>query len=237
MAAKLTPTGLAGLHDAATRHVASGSVPDLAALVAHGDQVHVETLGVLAIGGPPVRRDSLFRIASMTKPVTGAATLALIEEGRIGLHEPVETLLPELASRRVLRRTDGPLDDTVPASRPITTRDLLTFTLGFGAVTQMWMGAEQWPIQAAVDELNLAAANARPGTSARSRHLDSPVRVAAAASAAWRAVDVQHRSMRAERAAGARRRAAVRRGAAYPDFRAAGYGRHRILDRPARPAR
>jgi CubicO group peptidase (beta-lactamase class C family) len=157
MAGKLTSTGRAGLHDAAARHVASGSVPGLVALVAHGDQVHVETLGSLSVGGRPVARDSLFRIASMTKPVTGAATLALIEEGLIGLHEPVDTLLPELASRRVLRRMDGPLDDTIPASRPVTTRDLLTFTLGFGAVTEMFMASAPWPVAAAADDLGLAA--------------------------------------------------------------------------------
>ena len=64
----------------------------------------------------PVRRDSLFRIASTTKPITAAATIALIDDGLIGLDEPVDRLLPELADRRVLKRPDGPLDETVPAS-------------------------------------------------------------------------------------------------------------------------
>ena len=95
-------------------------VPGLVALVARGDQVHVEALGTLSIGGPAVERDSLFRIASTTKPMTGAATLALAGRGCSELDEPVDRLLPELAGRRVLRRMDGPLDDTVPAARAIT---------------------------------------------------------------------------------------------------------------------
>ena len=101
-------------------------------------------------------RDSIFRIASITKPITAAATLAVIAEGLIGLDEPVDRLLPELAGRRVLRQMDGPLDETVAARRAITTRDLLTFTFGFGMVTEMFMSATPWPIVAAAEELNLA---------------------------------------------------------------------------------
>jgi CubicO group peptidase (beta-lactamase class C family) len=154
----LTAAGLAGLRATASRHVAPDRVPGLVALVARGDQVHVEVLGTLSTDGlRPVRRDSLFRIASVTKIMTGAATLALVEEGLIGLHEPVNDLLPELARPRVLRRMDGPLADTIPAVLPITTRDLLTFTFGFGAVTEMFMAPAAWPIQAAADELGLAA--------------------------------------------------------------------------------
>src|SRR5713226_3506728 len=147
----LTAAGLKGLHAAAERHVGEDRVPGLVALVARGDQVHVEALGTLAVGGPPVARDSIFRIASTTKPITAAATLALIGEGLIGLDEPVDRLLPELAGRRVLRRMDGPLDDTVPAVRSITTRDLLTFTFGFGFVVEMFMSARPWPVVAATD--------------------------------------------------------------------------------------
>jgi CubicO group peptidase (beta-lactamase class C family) len=157
MAAGLTSAGLAALHRAAAGYVGDDRVPGLVALVASGDQVHAEALGTLSAGGPPVQRDSLFRIASVTKPVTGAATLALVEEGLISLDEPVDTLLPELAGRRVLARPDGPLADTVAADRPITARDLLTFTFGFGMVTEMFMAPEPWPIVAAVDELRLGA--------------------------------------------------------------------------------
>ena len=155
-AAGLTAAGLDGLHAAAQRHVADDKVPGLVALVARGGQVHVEALGKLAVGGPPVARDSIFRIASTTKPITAAVTLAVAAEGLIGLDEPVDRLLPELAGRRVLRRMDGPLDDTVPATRAITVRDLLTFTFGFGMVGEMFASPEPWPIVAATDELRLA---------------------------------------------------------------------------------
>jgi CubicO group peptidase (beta-lactamase class C family) len=87
---------------AAEPHVGDERVPGLVALVAHGDDVYVEALGTLAIGGAPIRRDSLFRIASTTKPITAAVTLAVIEEGLIGLDEPVDRLLPELGGRSVL---------------------------------------------------------------------------------------------------------------------------------------
>ena len=141
---------------AAEPHVGDARVPGLVALVARGDEVHVEALGNLAVGGEPVRRDSLFRIASTTKPITAAATLAVIEEGLVGLDEPVDRLLPELADRRVLKRMDGPLDETVPAERAITTRDLLTFTFGFGMVTEMFASSTPWPVVAASRDLKLS---------------------------------------------------------------------------------
>ena len=62
-----------------------------------------------------MRRDTIFRIASMTKPITAAAAMILVEECKLRLDEPVDRLLPELANRKVLKRLDGPLDDTVPA--------------------------------------------------------------------------------------------------------------------------
>lgn len=153
----LTAAGLARLRAAAERHVGDEQVPGLVTLVARGDQVQVETLGTLSAGGPPVARDSIFRIASTTKPITAAATLALVAEGLIGLDEPVDRLLPELAGRRVLRRMDGPLADTVPAARAITARDLLTFTFGFGMVGEMFTASSPWPVVAATEELRLHA--------------------------------------------------------------------------------
>jgi CubicO group peptidase (beta-lactamase class C family) len=145
------------LRDVAARHIGDINVPGLVVLAAHGDEVHAEALGHLAIGGPPVRRDSLFRIASTTKPITAAATLAVIEEGLLGLEEPVDRLLPELADRRVLDRPSGPLAETVPAERAITTRDLLTFTFGFGMAMEMFTSNEPWPIVQADKELGLAS--------------------------------------------------------------------------------
>lgn len=154
-AAGLTAAGLKGLHAAAERHVGDDRVPGLVTLVARGGQVHVEALGRLAVGGPPVARDSIFRIASTTKPITAAVTLAVAAEGLFGLDEPVDRLLPELAGRRVLCRMDGPLDDTVPAARAITVRDLLTFTFGFGMVGEMFAAPRPWPVVAATGELRL----------------------------------------------------------------------------------
>ncbi|MEP7024805.1 MAG: serine hydrolase domain-containing protein [Actinomycetota bacterium] len=156
MADGLTRDGVARLHAAAQQHVGGDRVPGLVALVAVSDQVHTEALGTLAIGGQPVTRDSQFRIASMTKPMTAVGTLALVAEGLLGLDEPVDRLLPELADRRVLRQLDGPLDDTVPAGRAITTRDLLTFTFGFGMVMEMFAATSPWPIVLAEQELQLS---------------------------------------------------------------------------------
>ncbi len=152
----LTADGLARFSATAAAHVGDDTVPGLVALVARGDQVHVEALGSLSAGGPPVRPDSLFRIASVTKPVTGAATLALVWEGLLSLDEQVGRLLPELAAPRVLRRMDGPLDDTVPARRPVTVRDLLTFTFGFGDTAEMFSAERPWPVVARAAELHLA---------------------------------------------------------------------------------
>jgi CubicO group peptidase (beta-lactamase class C family) len=152
----LTADGLARFSAAAAKDVGDETVPGLVALVARGDQVHAEALGSLSIGGPAVQHDSLFRIASTTKPVTGAATLALVREGLLDLDEPVGRLLPELAEPRVLRRMDGPLGDTVPARRPITVRDLLTFTFGFGLTTDMFAAERPWPVVAAADALHLS---------------------------------------------------------------------------------
>jgi CubicO group peptidase (beta-lactamase class C family) len=152
----LTADGLARFSATAAACVSDEMVPGLVALVARGDQVHVEALGSLSAGGPAVQRDSLFRISSNSKPVTGAATLALVQEGLLDLDEPVARLLPELAAPRVLRRMDGPLDDTVPARRPITVRDLLTFTFGFGLAVEMFAADPPWPVVAQAEALHLA---------------------------------------------------------------------------------
>jgi CubicO group peptidase (beta-lactamase class C family) len=155
MADGLTVEGLEKLHAVVEQHVGDELVPSLVALVARGDKVHVEALGKLAIGGRPVARDSIFRIASTTKPITAAATLAVVGEGLLALDEPVDRLLPELSERRVLRRMNGPLDDTVPATRAITARDLLTFTFGFGMVMEM-LAVPPWPIVEAARGLHLS---------------------------------------------------------------------------------
>ncbi|MGW2378319.1 serine hydrolase domain-containing protein [Kitasatospora sp. NPDC001683] len=129
----LSKDRLGRLHDVLSGHVERGGVPGLVAAVVRDGDLHVEVLGSQdAAGTAPMRRDSLFRIASMAKPVTAVAALTLVEECVLRLDDPVDELLPELADRRVLRRPDGELDDTEPAVRPITLRDLLTFGLGHG---------------------------------------------------------------------------------------------------------
>ncbi|CUR57222.1 Beta-lactamase [metagenome] len=113
----------------------SGDVPGLVALVARGDDVQVEVLGQQGPGGVPMRRDSLFRAASITKPLTAALAMVLVQDGLLDLDAPVSDLLPELASPRVLRTPTSPLEDTVPCERPITARHLLACTSGLGFTT------------------------------------------------------------------------------------------------------
>jgi CubicO group peptidase (beta-lactamase class C family) len=151
-AAALSPQRLARMRGVVARYVESGEVPGLAGLVARRGEVHVEALGALSIGGRPITRDSIFRIASMTKPVTAVAAMILVEDGLLRLDEPVDRLLPELADRRVLQDVAGHLDATVPADRPITVRDLLTFRLGFGYL----FTAEPYPIHHAIAERGMA---------------------------------------------------------------------------------
>ncbi|MEU1384633.1 MULTISPECIES: serine hydrolase domain-containing protein [unclassified Nonomuraea] len=113
--------------------VARGEVPGLVGLVHHRGETHVVPVGTLERGGgAAVEADSIFRIASLTKAVTAAAAMILVEECVLRIDDPIDDLVPELAGRRVLRALDAPLDDTVPATRPITVRDLLTFRLGTG---------------------------------------------------------------------------------------------------------
>jgi CubicO group peptidase (beta-lactamase class C family) len=137
--------------------VARGDAPGVVAAVGRGDETYVAAAGVMAVGGPPMRPTTLFRIASITKPVTAAVVLSLAEDGLLGLDEPVDRLLPELADRRVLRRPDGPLTDTIEAERAVTTRDLLAFTWGFGMQGAMFMAPEPWPIVRAVAERELSS--------------------------------------------------------------------------------
>src|SRR5437763_2897886 len=107
----------------------------------------------------PIRRDTISRISSMTKPITAAATMSRVEECKVRVDEPVDRWLPELAERKVLKRLDGPLDDTVPANRPITTRDLLTFRMGFG---QMMAPPDAYPILKAASEQQIGMGPPRP---------------------------------------------------------------------------
>ena len=120
------------------RHVHAGFVPGVVAVLARHGEVHIEAVGTLAFEGAgsrtPMAPDTICRIASMTKPIVAACAMTLVEDGTLRLDDPVDDLLPELAEMTVLADPHGPLHDTVPATRPITLRDLLAFTLGTGMV-------------------------------------------------------------------------------------------------------
>ena len=148
------------LHQAMAARVAKGELPGLVTLVARGGDVQVDTIGVMAFGSnEPMRRDAIFRIASLTKPILATATMILVEEGKLALDEPVQRLLPELADRRVLKRIDGPIDDTVPARRSITVDDL-TATIFVTSVTL----DPPYPINNAAKELQLVMGPPDPRT-------------------------------------------------------------------------
>lgn len=136
------------MHNVMNGHVERGDIPGIVTLVARHDEVHVDAIGTLAHGGnEPMQRDTIFRIASMTKPIAAVGALILIEECRLRLDDPVDEFLPELANRQVLRSLDSEVGDTVPANRALTLRDLLTFTSGYGIVMAM---PETYPIQRAM---------------------------------------------------------------------------------------
>ena len=96
-----------------------------------GEILQVSELGHRDVhAGLPMQRDTVFRIASMSKPVTVAAAMALIEDGKFALTDSVATWVPELADLRVMADPGGPLDKTVPLRRPITFDDLMTHRSG-----------------------------------------------------------------------------------------------------------
>jgi CubicO group peptidase (beta-lactamase class C family) len=124
---------MSSLHDILQTYVSNGSVAGAVGLVARADHVEVQAAGWADVGRScPMTTDSIFRIASITKPITAAAVMMLVEDGRIALDDPVGPWLPELATPAVVRTPAGPADDVVPAVRPITVADLLTFRAGYG---------------------------------------------------------------------------------------------------------
>jgi CubicO group peptidase (beta-lactamase class C family) len=141
------------MHEAMRRHVAPGKVPGLVMAVRHRGREYVDAIGTFGFDSDvPMRRDTIFRLASMSKPVTAVAAMVLVEECRLRLDDPVDDWLPELKGRKVLRTLDSPLDDTVPAKRPITLRDLLTFRSGYGEVAFI---SPMCPLQLAMMEARL----------------------------------------------------------------------------------
>jgi CubicO group peptidase (beta-lactamase class C family) len=133
-----SPKRLARVREVLERYVDSGFAPGAVAAVARHGEVHVEAGGTLAFEGDgsrtPMAADTICRIASTTKPIVAACAMTLVEDCTLRLDDPVDEFLPELADMRVLADPDGPLEETVPANRPVTLRDLLTFTFGTGIV-------------------------------------------------------------------------------------------------------
>src|SRR6476659_9496375 len=157
----LSRARLARMREVMQGYVERGEVPGLITLVSRRGETHVDVLGALGIGGAAMRRDTIFRISSMTKPVTAVAAMILVEECLLRLDDPVDRLLPELAGRRVMKRIDGPLSATVPARRPIRLRDLLTFRMGMGLVMAP---PDKYPIQQAMSEARLGQGPPAPAT-------------------------------------------------------------------------
>jgi CubicO group peptidase (beta-lactamase class C family) len=136
------------------RRVETGFAPGLVALVGESENAEIVTAGISSLeSGERMGSDTVFRIASMTKPVTAAAAMMLVEEGKLTLDAPVDALLPELSNLKVLRRPNGPLDETVPARRPITLEDILTYRLGTGI---LFGSPDEYPILAAINKRRFA---------------------------------------------------------------------------------
>ena len=162
-ASGLSPARLTRMRDALRCHVDAGRLPGLVAAISRHGIEHVDAIGTLAFDRPePMRGDTIFRLASVAKPITAVAAMILVEECRLRLDDPVDAFLPELASRKVLRTIDSELDDTVPATRPITARDLLTFRSGYGEVAFL---SPTCPLQRAMTEARLPLSTLQfPGT-------------------------------------------------------------------------
>src|SRR6266571_670876 len=155
MTEALSTAGMQRLHDAMAARVEAGQLPGLVTVLARGDEVHVDAIGSYAFNSTvPMRRDTLFRIASFTKPILATATMMLVEDGVLDLAEPVDRLLPELADRRVLARIDGPLDETVPAHPPDEWIRL------FGTLPLMYQPGERWLYNAGALVLGVLLARA-----------------------------------------------------------------------------
>jgi CubicO group peptidase (beta-lactamase class C family) len=129
---------LTRVRDVLSRHLDAGDVPGVVAVVARHGEVHIDAMGTIAFegagSGTPMAADTICRIASTTKPIVAACAMTLVEDCTLRLDDPVDEFLPELADMRVLADPGGPLDQTVRAQRPVSLRDLLTFTLGTGMV-------------------------------------------------------------------------------------------------------
>ena len=134
---------MAELSDILGRHVRDGALPGAVGLVVRGDRAEVAAVGSASVGGAPMTRESIFRIASITKPITAASLMMLVDDGRIALDDPVDEWLPELAKPSVVRTPASEVGDVVPAARPITVFDLLTSRAGYGFASDFTLPAVQ----------------------------------------------------------------------------------------------
>src|SRR5205085_9158742 len=112
----LSKNGLARLHDVMVGHVEGGAASGLVSAVSRRGEAHVDVIGATAVaGGRPMQRDTIFRISSMTKPITAVATMILLEECVLRLDDPVDRMLPSLAGRWGVRRICARVGYTVTA--------------------------------------------------------------------------------------------------------------------------
>ncbi len=118
--------------DSVEKLIQGGEIPGAVVGVTDGERQWIHAAGLDRPGGDALRPDAVFRISSMTKPLTAALTLQLADDGVLALDDPIQRWLPELAGQQVLRQLDGPPDDTVPAEKAPTVEDLLLMQLGFG---------------------------------------------------------------------------------------------------------
>ncbi|GHO95823.1 hypothetical protein KSF_058710 [Reticulibacter mediterranei] len=130
----LSPERLYHLDKALHGYIERGEIAGIVALIHRYDkEAYIATIGWQDKEAQlPIKRDTIFRLASMTKPITTVAALMLVEEGKLRLYDSVDAWLPELAHRMVMRDANGSPDDVSPASRSITLHDLLTYRLGIG---------------------------------------------------------------------------------------------------------
>jgi CubicO group peptidase (beta-lactamase class C family) len=147
----LDRAAVADLDETMQREAVTSGIDAMVWAVVSGDDVHVGSVGC--------QRDSIFRISSMTKPITAAAAMTLVDDGTLALDAAIDRWIPELADRRVLRDPQGDLDDTVPAVRAITVEDLLTFRLGWGMDFDF---SRRQPVLEAIGKLGLAAGPPQP---------------------------------------------------------------------------
>jgi CubicO group peptidase (beta-lactamase class C family) len=139
-------TDLRGVLEA---HVSSGTLPGAVGMVARRDGIEVAAVGSASLGGAPMARDSIFRFASITKPITAAGVMVLVDDGVLGLDDRVDRWLPELAEPMVVRTPRSEPGDVVPAARAITVFDLLSSSAGYGFASDFGLPALQrlFPVQ------------------------------------------------------------------------------------------